>query len=408
MGVLLILGVEIVEKAVHRKRTSRLAQPHAVNGRSIDAVTVSEGILEIVDDAVTAFAELSPVSRTERIVRLKTQARADHQRLVVRDFPFDAGIQAVVEILCPGITVGEKRIDRCRILVPALGTRPIDRTGSVEEVAALESHLIPAAPGIRIIDTHCIYRSHAVLVTNHILSHATAEATAAMSSAGIARNTQNILERKVLLIDVVKKTDQRQTAGAAKKIDVAADHILVFGFGFRVGVVTVTGICLTEYALTHIFACDDVDRLITFAVVHTRKLGLVAQLVVNLDPFDRFGRQGLDRRCHVLAEKLLAIDEYFLDRFALRLDSAVIDRNAGHLLQQPLDVGIGSHLERIGIIAYRIALLRSAECLHLLHYGLDGDGRLPQCDLSQVFGRLRHPKLLFGLFISHESHGQGI
>lgn len=98
----------------------------------------------------------------------------------------------------------------------------------------------------------------------------------------------------------------------------------------------------------------------------------------------------------------------FLDRFALRLDSAVIDRNAGHLLQQPLDVGIGSHLERIGIIAYRIALLRSAECLHLLHYGLDGDSRLPQCDLSQVFGRLSHPKLLFGLFISHESHGQGI
>ena len=85
-------------------------------------------------------------------------------------------------------------------------------------------------------------------MTNHILSHATAEATAAMSSAGIARNTQNILERKVLLIDVVKKTDQRQTAGAAEKIDVAADHILVFGFGFRVGVVTVTGICLTEYA----------------------------------------------------------------------------------------------------------------------------------------------------------------
>ena len=110
----------------------------------------------------------------------------------------------------------------------------------------------------------------------------------------------------------------------------------------------------------------------------------------------------------IKAHSKRTVDEYFLDRFALRLDSAVIDRNAGHLLQQPLDVGIGSHLERIGIIAYRIALLRSAECLHLLHYGLDGDGRLPQCDLSQVFGRLRHPKLLFGLFISHESHGQGI
>ena len=118
MGVLLILGIEIVEKAVHRERTSRLAQPHAVNGRSIDAVTVSEGILEIVDDAVAAFAELSSVSRTERIVRLETQARADHQRLVVGDFPLDAGIQAVVEILRPGITVGEKRIARRRILVP--------------------------------------------------------------------------------------------------------------------------------------------------------------------------------------------------------------------------------------------------------------------------------------------------
>ena len=92
----------------------------------------------------------------------------------------------------------------------------------------------------------------------------------------------------------------------------------------------------------------------------------------------------------------------------LEFDSAVIDRNAGHLLQQPLHVGIGGHLECIGIIAHRIALLGGAECLYLLHYGFDGDGRFPQRDLSQIFGRLRHPKLLFGLFISHESHGQGI
>ena len=57
-----------------------------------------------------------------------------------------------------------------------------------------------------------------------------------------------------------------------------------------VGLVTYACIHLTELALAHILLCDDVDGLVALAIVHTRELGIIAQLVEHLDTIYRLGR----------------------------------------------------------------------------------------------------------------------
>ena len=82
---------------------------------------------------------------------------------------------------------------------------------------------------------------------------------------------------------------------------------------------------------------DDVERLITLAVVHAREFGGIAQFVVDLNAVDGLCRQRLDGRRHVLAEEFLAVDEDLFDRLALCLDRTVAHGDARHLLQQALD-----------------------------------------------------------------------
>ena len=128
---------------------------------------------------------------------------------------------------------------------------------------------------------------------------------------------------------------------------------------------------------------DDVERLITLAVVHAREFGGVAQFVVDLDAVDSLCRQRLDGRRHVLAEKFLAVDENLFNRLALCLDRTVAHGDARHLLEQAFDVGIVGDLERPGVIAYRIALLGGTERLGLLDDGFDLHAR-PEFDLADV------------------------
>ena len=129
---------------------------------------------------------------------------------------------------------------------------------------------------------------------------------------------------------------------------------------------------------------DDVDGLVSFAVVHTREFGVVAQLVVYLNALHRLCGQRLDGCRYILAEELLAVDKYLLYLLALSLYCAVGDGNAGHLLQQPLDVGVGRNLESLGVVAYRVALLRGAHGLYLLDDGLDLCRRLGEGDAPEV------------------------
>ena len=104
----------------------------------------------------------------------------------------------------------------------------------------------------------------------------------------------------------------------------------------------------------------------------------------NLFPIDYVEGLGAARLADILINgEDEESDEDLLDRLALRLDRAVGDGDAGHLLQQPFDIGVGHDLERSGIVAHRVALLRGAQRLGLLDDGFDLHAR-PEFDLADV------------------------
>ena len=295
-----------------------------------------------------------------------------------------------------------QRIDRRRSFVPLVYRRVVLGRRTVEEITGLQRHLVlPAglSPTVGVVDAERVDRRHTALRPHHQRPHAAA-------AARTSRHAQNVLERKILLVDVVEQPDHRHAARPMEQIDVAAHVVLVVRrCSFCFGLVAVTGIELAELALTHVGFRDDIDRLVPLAVVHTRKFGRIAQLVVDLDLVDRLCGQRLDRRSYVLAEELLAVDEDLLHGLALCLDLAVGNGDAGHLLEQPFDIGVGRHLEGSGIVAHRIALLRRTHRLHLLDHGLDLGRRRRQLERAERLFGGRQFQLLFKRFVAQKRNG---
>ena len=139
--------------------------------------------------------------------------------------------------------------------------------------------------------------------------------------------------------------------------------------------IAIACIYLTEDTLTHIRVCHDVDSLVALAIVHTRKLGIVRELIEYLDTVYSLRRERVKRRRDILAEELLTVDKDLLYLLALSLNRAVGDGNTRHLLQETLDIGVSSNLEGSSIIGQRIAILRGTHSLHLLDNGLDSHAR---------------------------------
>ena len=306
----------------------------------------------------------------------------------------------MVEGLRVGVTRRRKGVDRHGGLVPLVGRRTVRRAGVVEEVAALERYLVAFAPRVGVVHAEGVDRRHAALGPHHVLAHAVA-------SARVARHAEDVLEGEVLLVDVVEEPDDRDAAVAVEDVDVAARDVLEAVFGPGVGIVAESGIELAELSLTHVLARHDVDGLVALAVVHARELGRVAQLVVDLYPFDGLCRQRLDGRGDVIAEELLAVDEDLLDLFALGLDRTVGHRDARHLFEQPLDVGIVRHLEGSGVVAHRVAALRRAQGLDLLDDGFDLHAGL-ELQHAEVLPRRVHRKGEGQLVVAQKGHRQRV
>ena len=306
-------------------------------------------LVVVVDQAQTTLTPLQTVGRRVGIILLETETRARHQRMIVRNLPIETEIDTMVIVASIRVACLKERINGRRCLVPLLGTRVIHRIGVVEEVAALQCDLLAFAKCCRVVQTYGIDRCNTSLRTHHILTNATATAT--------ARCSQNILEREVLLVDIIEKSKQRNAMITLKNIDIATRQIFMVVDGILVIIVTVTGIELTELSLTHMFVGYDVQSLVSLAVVHTRELGLIAQFVIDFDTIDRLCGQRLDSSRYVLAEELLTIDKDLLDCLALSFNLTIVDVDTGHLLQQTLDVRVVRHLERTRIIAHRVALL---------------------------------------------------
>ena len=365
-----------------------------------------QAVAVIVRVAVTAAArlrstELPAVSRAHAIIRLVAEPRTDHQILILRDLPLQTGVEAVVVTPRIGVAARHQRVERHRRLVPLVDRREVPRVGIVEEVAALDRHLVAFAPRVGVVHAEGVDRGHAALRTHHVLAHAAA------ATASAARDAQNILEREVLLVDVVEQADQRDAGVAREDVGVTAGQVLEPILGGRLGVVAESGIELSELPLPHAGFRDDVERLVSLAVVHAREFGRIGELVIDLHPVDGLGRQRLDRRGDILAEELLAVDEDLLDLLALRLDHAVRHGDAGHLFQQSLHVGVVRHLERPGVVAHRIALLRRPHGLHLLDHRLDLHARF-EAQRAEIQTRGRQPERRVEVIVPDERYRQGI
>ena len=142
-----------------------------------------------------------------------------------------------------------------------------------------------------------------------------------------------------------------------------------------VGLIAIASIYLTKDALTHVGACHDVDSLISLAIVHARELGIIRKLVKHLDTVNSLCWERVEGCRYILAKELLAINEDFFDLLALSLHLTICDGYTRHLLDEALDIGIRSHLERRSIVGYSIAILRCAQRMHLLDNSLDSHTR---------------------------------
>ncbi len=163
-----------------------------------------------------------------------------------------------------GLSAGHERVDRRRFFVPTLCARTILRSRVVEEVTALKCYLFAFAPCVGVIQADGIHFRDAALLSYHVLPVATAE-----TSSGTARATgqaQNIFCREVLLVYVVEKRQQRQAARTVEPVHVPADHVAA---RIRLEVIPPSGIEFSEDALSHVGARNDVDRLVSLAVIDT-------------------------------------------------------------------------------------------------------------------------------------------
>ena len=128
----------------------------------------------------------------------------------------------------------------------------------------------------------------------------------------------------------------------------------------------------------------------------------------NLFPIDYVEGLGAARLADILINgEDEESDEDLLDRLALRLDRAVGDGDAGHLLQQPFDIGVGHDLERSGIVAHRVALLRGAQRLGLLDDRFDLHAGL-EFDPADVLFAGRHPEGGFVIVVTEEGDGESV
>ena len=260
--------------------------------------------------------------------------------------------------------------------------------GVVEEERALELNVVAATPLVGVVRTDGVHECDTALRAYHIGTYAAAHTTTATTLL-CTTHAQNILEREVLLVYVVEQTNQRHSSIALEEVYISSHDPLVTLCDvvcvvfLPVRLVTHTCVHLTKLPLTHILLGDDVDGLETLTIVHTRELGIVAQLVEYLDTIYRLCRQRLDSGVYILTKELLAIYEDLLDGLTLRLDRSVGDGDTRHLLQETLHIGIVRHLECSCAVAKCVAILRCTHRLGGLDHLLDTLCSLLDVDLAE-------------------------
>ena len=176
--------VRIPDVAVDGDRPADLAQLGSILQELADAVARAVGLALAVEIRIAAVAPLTPLGQAPGGIGLVAESGARHQRLVVGDLPLDAGVQTMVRVRDDRAAVLPQGIALNQILLvlklrPAVARRKVLRAGVVEEVAPLKGHLIPLAPGVRVVQSDGVHRGDARLRAHHVLAHAVTAGRAA-------------------------------------------------------------------------------------------------------------------------------------------------------------------------------------------------------------------------------------
>ena len=288
-----------------------------------------------------------------RIVRLQTDARTEHQRIVLVDLVIEPRIETMVvvtrianpqRIVILGGVVAQ--------IIVAVRNGIHMGFGRIEEIAAVKLHFF--APLFGIVDSQRIHGRNAALVAHHEIRHLPTAPVTRAASAAIrgADYAENVVDGEILLVHVISHADNRKPALVVEQVQARPGIVLV--------VEPITRIELAESPAVHIFPRNQVDRFVTFPVIHSAEFCLVAEFVEHLDFIDRLGRQVLDRSGHVAAEELLAVHQDFLHRFAVRGYRTVLHTDARHLFEQVFGRSVLRYLKGSGIVNDGIAFGRSA------------------------------------------------
>ena len=159
----------------------------------------------------------------------------------------------------------------------------------------------------------------------------------------IVHSTESLL-RLGVAIHIVRLDAYRSLRLLAEEVDVAIHIAIVLPMLGTAWLGSIDSSHLTEDSGLHLVVRNEVYSLVAITVIYARELRLVTQLIKHLDRLNSLGRYGLDGCRHILAKELTTVDEHLLHLLAVCLYLAIVDLDAGHLLQKLVGIGIGQHL----------------------------------------------------------------
>ena len=136
----------------------------------------------------------------------------------------------------------------------------------IEKVATVKFNLL--TPFIWIVNTQWIDFRNTTLIANHKIGHITTT-TMTSSTTIIYRTdyTQNIIDSKVLLIDIVGHTDNRESSLIIEDIQARSDIVFV--------IKSILSRELSEHPVIHSTTGYQINCLVSFTIIDTTKFRLV-------------------------------------------------------------------------------------------------------------------------------------
>src|SRR5690606_10048939 len=186
-------------------------------------------------------------------------------------------------------------------------------------------------------------------------------------------HTLEVFAGEVLLVDVVGKSDHRDTGISLEGVDISARGVE--------SSFSETAVHTSELALVLATFRDDVQCPLRISVIEAGELRLFTQAVEDFDPFDDFGGQVLKGNSSIVAEEFFTVYEDLPDGFTMGFYAFAVGCNARHFIDEVFGRGIRIRLVGVGVIQGSIALLFDRD-------GWCGDFERPECSHSRGQGNI--------------------